>query len=539
MKRINTFLAHVRLVCQARVLVFGAETETSIRRRQNNQPLAAHAVIAVLCAVMAFTHIAQADEATADGDAKVEESWQVIYIDKQRVGYGRVRVRNVKEGRTTVVKSDVEEHLTIRRFGQELKITSITHTEETEDGQLLNFTYEMRNPPLETSKSVGRMKGRFLSIDTTIGGRTSTRQIEWDPAVKSPLYEDRQLREPPLKPGDKRSFKVFMPQASRVVEIKVAADDHRTVKLHDGTQQKLLSVRITRSLLPGISTKAFLNKEGQLLRSDTVMLGMQMVTWSVSQEVALEEIKGAELDLAVNSLVRISNPPVNLHGRKSAVYRIKTTGRDPSEIVPNSESQAVKKTGDETIEVTVTTLALPRNIQPSRKEQQDYLTETSFLQVSDARVRGHARKAAAGSQDPGTVAARMEKYVYRELKKKNFSTALGSAAEVAKSLEGDCTEHACLLAAMLRAEKIPSRIVVGLVYAERFGAFGGHMWTEAWLDGKWIALDATLGRGGIGAGHLRLADSDLADEGPAPVTAFVPLLDLLNNVEINIVSTER
>jgi len=65
------------------------------------------------------------------------------------------------------------------------------------------------------------------------------------------------------------------------------------------------------------------------------------------------------------------------------------------------------------------------------------------------------------------------------------------------------------------------------------------MWTEAWLDGKWIPLDATLGRGGIGAGHLRLADTDLADEGPAPVTAFVPLLNLMNGVEIEIVSTQR
>jgi transglutaminase-like putative cysteine protease len=124
----------------------------------------------------------------------------------------------------------------------------------------------------------------------------------------------------------------------------------------------------------------------------------------------------------------------------------------------------------------------------------------------------------------------MEQYVYKELKKKNFSTALASAAEVAKSLEGDCTEHACLLAAMLRVEKIPSRVAVGLVYAERFGAFGGHMWTEAWLDGKWVPLDATLGKGGIGAGHIKLADSSFADEGPSPVTSFVPLMNMLSNV---------
>ena len=170
---------------------------------------------------------------------------------------------------------------------------------------------------------------------------------------------------------------------------------------------------------------------------------------------------------------------------------------------------------------------------------ESYLGDTQFLQAKDSRVQEHARKATAGSLDPGTIAVRMEQYVYTSLKKKNFSTALASAAEVAKNLEGDCTEHACLLAAMLRVQKIPSRVTIGLVYAERLGAFGGHMWTEAWLDGKWVPLDATLGKGGIGPGHIKLADSSLSDDGPAPVTSFVPLMNMLSNVTIDIVSTEK
>ena len=91
---------------------------------------------------------------------------------------------------------------------------------------------------------------------------------------------------------------------------------------------------------------------------------------------------------------------------------------------------------------------------------------------------------------------------------------------------------------MLRVQKITSRVAVGLVYADRLAAFGGHMWTEAWLDGKWVPLDATLGKGGIGPGHIKLADSSLADDGPAPVTSFVPLMNMLSNVTIDIVSTE-
>ena len=109
---------------------------------------------------------------------------------------------------------------------------------------------------------------------------------------------------------------------------------------------------------------------------------------------------------------------------------------------------------------------------------------------------------------------------------------------MAKNLEGDCTEHAVLLAALLRAKKIPSRVVVGLVYVTGGQSFGGHMWTEAFLNGRWVPLDAPLGQSGIGAAHIKMAASSLADDAPAPIGAFLPLLDVLGTLEIEVISTK-
>ena len=95
-----------------------------------------------------------------------------------------------------------------------------------------------------------------------------------------------------------------------------------------------------------------------------------------------------------------------------------------------------------------------------------------------------------------------------------------------------------LLAAMLRAKNIPSRIAVGLVYVESAESFGGHMWTEAYLNGAWIPLDATLGRGGIGAAHIKLAESSLADDAPVMVTAFMPMMEVLGKVKIEVLRAE-
>ena len=64
-----------------------------------------------------------------------------------------------------------------------------------------------------------------------------------------------------------------------------------------------------------------------------------------------------------------------------------------------------------------------------------------------------------------------------------------------------------LLAALLRAAGIPSRVAVGVTYAD--GLFISHMWTEAHLN-DWTAFDATLPGGSasaVDATHIKLASS--------------------------------
>ena len=165
--------------------------------------------------------------------------------------------------------------------------------------------------------------------------------------------------------------------------------------------------------------------------------------------------------------------------------------------------------------MTVIAIKIPDYAAKGNAVGKEFTQSNNFIQANDSRVIQHARKASAGTISPTRVAKSMESYVFKKLNKKNFSTAMASAAEVAKDLQGDCTEHSVLLAAMLRARNIPSRVAVGLVYSEPLQAFAGHMWTEAWLNGKWVPLDATLGRGGIGAAHIKLGDSSLKGSGPS------------------------
>ena len=106
---------------------------------------------------------------------------------------------------------------------------------------------------------------------------------------------------------------------------------------------------------------------------------------------------------------------------------------------------------------------------------------------------------------------KIEAFVADYIKNRSLSVGYASAAEVIVSKQGDCSEFAVLTAAMCRAVGIPAQVVAGVAYVDDFlgnQGFGGHAWTQVYIGGKWIGLDASFkgaGRGGYDAGHIAFA----------------------------------
>jgi len=123
-------------------------------------------------------------------------------------------------------------------------------------------------------------------------------------------------------------------------------------------------------------------------------------------------------------------------------------------------------------------------------------------------------------------------WVHRFVARKDFSQAFASASEVAADATGDCTEHAVLLAALLRGHGIPTRVAAGLVYLEtREGpVMGYHMWDLAYVDDGWLALDATLGEGTAAADRIALVTSDLASGNE--YGCLLPVLSVLGQIRL-------
>jgi transglutaminase-like putative cysteine protease len=159
-----------------------------------------------------------------------------------------------------------------------------------------------------------------------------------------------------------------------------------------------------------------------------------------------------------------------------------------------------------------------------------------MLQSDDPAIVEMANGVASDQTDPWKVACALEHFVKDTIQLKNYSKAMATAAEVARTREGDCTEHAMLLAALCRARGIPARVAIGLVYYPPVQGFAYHMWTEAWVRDRWVPLDATLGLGGIGAAHLKLSQSSL--KGSSAFAEMLPVVQAIGRLELRVVSAE-
>jgi transglutaminase-like putative cysteine protease len=188
------------------------------------------------------------------------------------------------------------------------------------------------------------------------------------------------------------------------------------------------------------------------------------------------------------------------------------------------------------MEIVVKGMNRPRELQAQvfQEPPAEYLRSNHYLKSDDTRVRELAKRAVGDATDPWKKAMAIENWVDANIRNKNNSEAFATADEVARHLQGDCTEHAVLAAAMCRAVGVPARTAVGLVYVPNERAMGYHMWIEVWIAGQWYGLDPTLGRGHVDACHLKITDQHWNDtQGLLP---FLPVTRVLGKVQLEVVS---
>jgi hypothetical protein len=138
-----------------------------------------------------------------------------------------------------------------------------------------------------------------------------------------------------------------------------------------------------------------------------------------------------------------------------------------------------------------------------------YLEPNAFIQTDDAEILRLARELVGTERDAFRAALELERWVAGNM---NFDLGIvfAPATEIIRNRRGTCVGYATLLATLARAAGIPSRIVMGYVYA--LGMFGGHAWAEVMIGENWVPVDAAIvNTGSADATRISLAASSLVE----------------------------
>ena len=156
-------------------------------------------------------------------------------------------------------------------------------------------------------------------------------------------------------------------------------------------------------------------------------------------------------------------------------------------------SELVKRTGRKVApDATLTVPAAP--YAPSRDKVRPQHRRPSFVLDYDEPAFAPLLEALRKAHGAHPTVAQLVAFTDRHIAKKNLSRGFDIASTVARRGEGDCTEHAVLLAALARASGYPARVVTGLALVQLQDgpqAFG-HAWAELYVDGRWTLADAAL-----------------------------------------------
>ena len=188
--------------------------------------------------------------------------------------------------------------------------------------------------------------------------------------------------------------------------------------------------------------------------------------------------------------------------------------------LPITGEQAVALDGSKAIVTVCATCGASDSI--TEAERQRYLQPNAWVQSDYAGIKAFAsRNSGAGTTDQ--IMRQLVEGVQQHMTGAVDYLHYASAREALRTKSGDCTEFAVLLAAAARVRGIPTRVVSGLVYADRFSGkkdvFSPHSWVQAWNGSRWVSYDAGLGEFdathivlGVGNGDPR--DNEAAREAP-------------------------
>ncbi len=428
---------------------------------------------------------------------RFRHEWMEIYLKGKKVGFSEMRLSPLGEEQL------VEERmvLALNLMGQPSVMRMSTRA-ILDNGFALRRFLMIIDSGVVRFRISGRVVENRIEVETGEGDKKRKHAIP----VSGPLtigaglpgfFDGRALNI-----GDEFDFNLFDPSVLSHRKVLIRVVDKTVISL----DEKKIPAFVLETEVWGQKLRFWLDETGALLKEEGFM-GLTLVRSDRERAPrGVEGSAGADLyDAAAIPVTRTLDRARDVAYLKLRITGIQDTGFDVT--VLNQGRQRLK--GDrlevykELLPHRAASTVPPGEGEPHLKP---FLEPQINIQSDDPAIVQKAREIAGNEPNRQSVARKLMKWVYGNVEKRPV-VSVPDALAVLEAKQGDCNEHAVLLTALLRAAGIPARECVGIVYTDH--RFFYHAWTEAWLGGQWISMDATLDQMPVDATHVKLVHGGL------------------------------
>jgi hypothetical protein len=430
-----------------------------------------------------------------------QESYMGVYFKQQRMGYVMTRLQVEADA----VHVEQEGHLLLQILGQQHPVRMVGSARLSPAFILESFDFSLTSP-FYAMQSHGRVNGTVIDFSMDAGKGRITDRISLARPPYFAMNQRGHLLSQGLSKGDKIRLPSFDPLTLTGKESVITYQGREKTLIH-GTIHNLHQFQ---EQVAGLRVAFWLDDNGKVIKEETAA-GFVLLAEPKFKAMAIE---GSADDLLAAVAVDYLGRLPDLAASRQVRYQLGL----PEGGVFDLDGGRQRLVGD-----TVTVRHEGTTGLGACGTDPDDLASTPYVQSAAPAISELAAEITGPHQEPLARLRALATWVHDHLDKRPV-IGLPDALTTLASRQGDCNEHAVLLAALARAAQLPTRIAAGVMLHE--GRFYYHAWNEVCLPQGWLSVDSSRNQLPADLSHIRFVVGGTAEQ--------LRIGSLLGNLEITV-----
>ena len=184
--------------------------------------------------------------------------------------------------------------------------------------------------------------------------------------------------------------------------------------------------------------------------------------------------------------VKFNTSKINVDINGKSTVNVKVSAKNTTKATAKS---SVKKTASKTVS---------SNKASASDVLKKYLASSKNCQVKDKSIQDLAKTLTSKLKSDYEKGKKLFNWVRDNIQYKKYRNTRRGAVKTLQTKKGNCVDQSHLLIALSRASGIPARYVKGGNCKFTSGFVSGHIWTQMYLNNKWVVADTTSSRNTLG-----------------------------------------